>query len=198
MEGVSMDKKIMVVAAIAFWCIGCVAGTPQGDSDVRRAPFSTLAASGPDAAGTGDPVFDPGAIDETALPDLRDLPMPAALKKQPAARRYTGIIKNNTRYEVYVPSENSEASLAIPAHGWIEYTAWTQRFNVSVYREGKPFYCLKIMVQPQDYPFMCNKYDFMAEIVKPEPAPVEKPKPVKKKRRLKRTPKSEEGVEGLG
>ena len=40
--------------------------------------------------------------------------------------------------------------------------------NVTAYHDGKPFYCLKLWADPGEYPFMCEKYDFMAEIVKPE------------------------------
>jgi hypothetical protein len=109
---------------------------------------------------------------------------------------YTGVIKNKTGYEVSIPSENSNGTLLIPPQGWIEYTIWTHNAEVTAYHDGKPFYCLKLAAQPQAYPFMCKKYDFLAEIVKPEPTPRYK-KPVKKKR-LKRKPKSCEGVEGLG
>jgi len=111
---------------------------------------------------------------------------------------YTGIIKNKTAYEVSIPSENSDGTLVIPPRGWIEYTIWGHSAEVTAYHGGKPFYCLKLAAQPQAYPFMCKKYDFMAEIVKPEPAPIRKQKPVRKKRRIKRAPKSVEGVEGLG
>jgi hypothetical protein len=103
---------------------------------------------------------------------------------------YTGIIKNQTRYEVSIPSENSDVTLLIPPHGWIEYTIWTHNADVTAYHDGKPFYCLKLAAQPKQYPFMCNKYDFMAEIVKPEAAgqPAGKYKPMKKRKRLKREP----------
>ncbi len=39
---------------------------------------------------------------------------------------------------------------------------------MTAYHDGKPFYCLKLFADPSEYPFMCKKYDFMAEIVKPE------------------------------
>jgi len=94
---------------------------------------------------------------------------------------YTGIIKNKTGYEVSIPSENSDATLIIPAHSWIEYTIWTRRADVTAYRDGKPFYCLKLSAHPKEYPFMCSKYDFMAEIVKPEA--VGQYKPMKKRKR---------------
>jgi len=97
---------------------------------------------------------------------------------------YTGIIKNKTRYEVSIPSENSDATLTIPPNGWIEYTMWTHQADVTVYYEGKPFYCLKLAAHPKEYSFMCSKYDFMAEIVKPEAAG--KYKPMKKRKRVKK------------
>jgi hypothetical protein len=108
---------------------------------------------------------------------------------QAAPPPFTGIIKNKTRYAVSVPSMNSGATLVIPAYSWIEYTAWNQKFDVTVYRHGKPFYCLKISAHPKNYDFMCSKYDFMAEIVKPEPV---------RKRRIKKKRKCDEGVEALG
>ncbi len=43
---------------------------------------------------------------------------------------------------------------------------WTRRADVTAYYDGKPFYCLKLAAHPSEYPFMCKKYDFMAEIVK--------------------------------
>jgi hypothetical protein len=102
---------------------------------------------------------------------------------------YTGIIKNNTKYEVSIPSENSDGTLVIPPHGWIEYTIWTHQADVTAYFDGKPFYCLKLAAHPQEYPFMCKKYDFMAEIVKAEPgAGAGQYKPMKKRKRLKKQP----------
>ena len=84
---------------------------------------------------------------------------------------YVGVIKNQTRYEVSVPSRNSGATLIIPARGYIEYVTYEKDFDVTVYRDGKPFFCLKINAHPREYAFMCkNDYDFIAEIVKPEPA----------------------------
>ena len=101
---------------------------------------------------------------------------------------YTGIIKNKTRYEVSIPSDNSDATLVIPPYGWIEYTIWTHRYDVAAYHNGDPFYCLKLIANPQAYTFKCKKYDFMAEIVKAEPGgqPAGKYKPMKKRKRLKK------------
>jgi len=179
-----MKKTIIAVTAIAFWCFGCVGGTPQGAADYSRAPSPTGVTNAPNAVGASDLVFDPLRPDLSALPDRRDLPFPANLKQQETARRYTGIIKNKTRYEVSVPSENSDATLTIPPHSWIEYTMWTRRADVTAYYDGKPFYCLKLVADPHEYPFMCSKYDFMAEIVKAEPT--HKYKPMKKRKRIKK------------
>jgi hypothetical protein len=103
---------------------------------------------------------------------------------------YTGIIKNKTKYEVSIPSENSDATLVVPPHSWIEYTIWTHQADVTAYFDGKPFYCLKLSAHPQEYPFMCKKYDFMAEIVKAEPTGrAGKYKPMKRRKRIKKQPK---------
>jgi hypothetical protein len=106
-----------------------------------------------------------GAVDAPRAP--RPLGPPATLELLDGVA-YTGIIKNNTRYEVSIPSENSDGTLIIPPHGWTEYTIWTHAVDVTAYNDGKPFYCLKLAANPQAYPFMCKNYDFMAEIVKPE------------------------------
>ncbi len=99
---------------------------------------------------------------------------------------YTGIIKNKTRYEVSIPSENSDGTLIIPPNSWIEYTIWTRKADVTAFRNGKPFYCLNLAAHPREYPFMCKKYDFMAEIVKPEGVERGKYKPMKKRKRIKK------------
>lgn len=97
--------------------------------------------------------------------------------------QYTGIIKNETGHEVTVYSGNSDASLIIPANSWVEYTIWQRRYEVTAYCEGKPFYCLKINASPQCCPFMCKKYDFIAEIAQAGP----KQYPGKKLKRRIRT-----------
>lgn len=132
--------------------------------------------------------FNPTDV-ESMLPQLEDLPYPAPLKKERRSRKYTGIIKNKTKYDVSVPAGNSEGTLVIPAHGFIEYSAWARHFNLTAYRDGKPFYCMQINASPRAYPYMCKKYDFMIEIVKA--------RPIKKKYR-KRRKRRPGGVEALG
>ena len=126
------------------------------------------------------------AIDAPRVP--RPLGPPVTLELLDGVA-YTGIIKNNTRYEVSIPSENSDGTLVIPPHGWIEYTIWTHKVDVTAYYDGKPFYCLKLAANPQAYPFMCKNYDFMAEIVKSEGGG-KYYKPMKKRKyRVRKQPK---------
>jgi hypothetical protein len=179
-----MNKKIIALTALSFLCLGYVAAHAQGGAGLA------VSSNSPTAVGSSNLVFDPVAIDRSALPELRDLPYPDSCKKQESARKYTGIIKNKTGDEVSVPSENSDATLVIPPHSFIEYTMWTRRADVTAYRDGKPFYCLKLWADPNEFSFMCNKYDFMAEIVKPEPA-AGRYKPMKKR---KQRPKKQSQV----
>ena len=178
-----MNKKIIAMAALACLCLGYVAAHAQEAGDYNRTVDPAVSPDATQVGGTGALRFDPLTPDASALPGRGELPFPANLRDNERARRYTGIIKNKTRYEVSVPSENSDATLIIPPHSWIEYTIWTRRANVTAYNDGKPFYCLKLWADPNEYPFMCKKYDFMAEIVKPEPA-VRTYKPMKKRKRV--------------
>ena len=183
-----MDKKILAVTAIAFLCLGYVAGTAQAAGVYSQTPATAVSTGGSKVVGTTDLFFDPLTPDPSALPGGGVLPVPANLRDNERARRYTGIIKNKTRYEVSVPSESSDATLIIPAHSWIEYTIWTRRANVTAYHDGKPFYCLKLWADPSEFPFMCKNYDFVAEIVKPEPEAGQY-KPMKKRKyRVKKQP----------
>lgn len=190
---------ISVLAVLAMFMVGVGCATAPLDQRVQEIVYeqgkiqkftykdNTYGQKGDSAAFVGA-IDTLRQLDPLALPELEDLPMPGLPKKD--IRAYTGIIKNTTRYDLSVPSANSGATLAVPAKGFIEYTAWTRHFNLTVYRDGKPFYCLKINAHPGEYAYMCEKYDFIAEIVRPEP--VKKRKPTRK-RRYKR-----EGVEALG
>jgi hypothetical protein len=183
-----MDKKIIAVTALAFLCLASVPGNAQVVNDVVQTVAPMVSPDRSKAVGTSDLFFDPLTPDPSALPSRSDFPVPANLYDNQRARCYTGIIKNKTGYEVSLPSENSDATLIIPPHSFIEYTMWTWRTAVTAYHDGKPFYCLKLVADPRAYPFMCSQYDFMAEIVKPEPA-AGKYKPMKKRqRRVKKQP----------
>ena len=104
---------------------------------------------------------------------------------------YTGLIKNNTKYDLSIPSLNSGGTLIVPAKSTIEYTVWSPSFELDAYHNGTEIWCEKISVTPDKFQHMCKKYDFMAEIVKAEP----EHKPVHKKRHKR--PRGE-GVEALG
>jgi hypothetical protein len=159
-----MNLKIICLMAAAILFLGCATDGKQVTSQAVTDP--QLASE----AGTGGApglVFDPFAAEELGLPRMGDtLPVPQRILKTP--RLYTGIIKNRTAYDVNIPSKNSAGTLTIPARGWTEFIAWEKDFDLTVYHDGKPFYCLQVMAHPGEYPFMCKKYDFIAEIVKPE------------------------------
>jgi hypothetical protein len=82
---------------------------------------------------------------------------------------FTGIIKNNTKFDLSVPSENSLGTLILPAKGWIEFVVWDKTFDLTAYKDGKPFFAQKVGVTPKAFPYMTKNYDFMAEITAPEP-----------------------------
>jgi hypothetical protein len=186
-----MGKKIICLIILTGLVFGCGASVREGVPLASYGNYKNLQST---LGGDNALAFNPEEDVEAALPDMRDLPVPASLKKGKQVRLYTGIIKNTTKYEVEVPSSNSGATLVIPAKSWIEYTSWVRRFDLTAYHDGKPFYCMKIYANPKTYPFMCQKYDFMIEIVKAEPVPKAKKKAIKKR---KKAPKKE-GVEGLG
>ena len=183
-----MNKIIIALAALACLCLGSAAAHAQVAGEYGRMVDPAVSPYPTQELGAGDLRFDPLTPDVSALPGRSELPLPANLRENERARRYTGIIKNKTCYEVSVPSESSDATLVIPPNSWIEYTIWTRRANVTAYNDGKPFYCLKLWADPSEYQFMCKRYDFMAEIVKPEPV-AGKYKPMKKRqRRVKQQP----------
>jgi hypothetical protein len=99
---------------------------------------------------------------------------------------FTGIIKNNTNCDFSLMSQNSLATLIVPAKGWIEYVVWDPKFDVTPYYSGKPFGCQKVTVTPKGFPYMCKEYDFMVEINGPGPCPTEQPYYQKFKKRVRK------------
>jgi hypothetical protein len=113
---------------------------------------------------------------------------------------YVGLIRNCTDRPISVPSENSGATLIVPAHSFIAYTAWTKDFTLEGYLDVKKVFCKKIFASPKQFTYMCKQYDFMAEIgvspnylgviapssvCPPEPVCPPEEKSIKKKRRVK-------------
>jgi hypothetical protein len=84
---------------------------------------------------------------------------------------YIGIIKTNSTSDISVPSENSLATLIIPARSWIEFVVWDPKFDLIPYIAGKPFGCQKVTVTPKAFAYMCKNYDFLVEINPPAPEP---------------------------
>jgi hypothetical protein len=185
-----MGKKTFYLIILMLFAFGCGASVRQGVPLTDYANVKNLVTG---TEGNNGLAFNPEEDVEAALPAMDDLPIPASLKKGKNVRLYTGIIKNKTKYDVEVPSGNSGASLVIPARGWIEYSSWVPRFGLTAYHDGKPFYCMQIFAHRQGYPFMCQKYDFMVEIVKGEPIRKAKKKMKRAIKKIKKAP-----VEGLG
>ncbi|MGA8571303.1 MAG: hypothetical protein ACLP7A_03205 [Desulfobaccales bacterium] len=151
-----MDKKIIFLILAMFWL---VVGFPT--DHVQRAYAYPVGESADCNACMG---FEPVKGDSGALPNVQYPFTPEAAGQYERPREYTGIIKNKSNCDVSLYSRNSDATLIIPAHSWIEYSAWVRHFPVTAYCEGKPFYCLNICANPNSYPFMCKNYDFMVEI----------------------------------
>jgi hypothetical protein len=162
------------------------APTPQGPQPSATVPIDQTYPGGTKFTGgpSQGPQFAPFDLDILGVPDARDLPRPPAFTK--VAHQFVGVIKNKTSHDVSVPSANSGATIIIPARGFVEYTIWNKHADVTVYYDGKPYYCLKITAYPKNYEYMCKRYDFMAEIVREEPTP----KPSKMKKRIKKRAKS--------
>ena len=179
-----MNSKIICLLSALVVFAGCVQNFPSTvTTPYPPHTYNPLVTHIP-LGGNPNPTFDPLEVEKAAMPELKDLPSTPIVDRAGPARKYTGIIKNKTRYEVSVPSGNSGATLIIPARGWIEYTAYARHFDLTAYHDGKPFYCMNINASVGDYPYMCDRYDFMVEIVKPEPkstAPGKKMKRYKKK-----------------
>jgi hypothetical protein len=121
--------------------------------------------------------------DPTALKELDEVGI-GSTRSVTNKRAYTGIIRNMTKHEFAVPSQNSQGTLLIPPRGWIEYTVWDPHVKFSPYLDGKPYRCFSMMVKPKAYEFMCSKYDFMA-VIEPKEQP-EEYKKYKKRVRKKR------------
>jgi len=195
-----MNLKIICLASVAALCLGCGQNWfGQTFPSAHSTPYppytyNPLVTPIPLGGNPNPTTFDPFEIDKGALPALSDLPATPITNRAGPPRRYTGIIKNKTALEVSVPSGNSGSTLVIPARGWIEYISYARHFNLTAYHDGKPYYCMNINAEPRNYAFMCDRYDFVVEIVKPEP----QPKIAPKHKRYKKKPKDEGGVECLG
>lgn len=182
---------IYILAILLFICAGCTVQDVSHKEEIvyeqgKLQKFTYLDET-PRKAGQGAPgsaaFMDAIDIlkrsDGGALPELNDLPVPPRKKKP--VHQFTGLIQNYTNYDISIPSQNSDATLIIPAHGWMEYIIWTTRGNLFGYVDGKVIFHQKIIVDPQKYKYMGKAYDFLAEI-KPCPEELEKKKKLKKRK----------------
>ena len=130
-----MNSKIICLLSAMVVFAGCTQNFPSTVSTPYPPyTYNPLATNIP-LGGNPNPTFDPLEVEKGALPEVRDLPSTPIVDRAGPARKYTGIIKNKTAYEVSVPSSNSAATLIIPARGWIAYTAYARHFNLTAYQQ---------------------------------------------------------------
>ncbi len=131
---------------------------------------------------------------ESVLPKLEDLPVPnPELVKSKKTKAYTGVIRNFTNVDLTLPSDNSSATLVVPARGYLEYVSWSPSFQLTAYCQGQPYCRQTIRVAPKRYAFLSKSYDFLVDIKPDKPKAAPKQKKSLKKRRppceLKELPK---------
>lgn len=187
-----MRKNFLAVIVTLLWLSGCVSGPitrhveeilyDQGKLQ-KYSYYDESYGEKTDSSAFTEAIDIIKQADPTALPELDAIVGDS--KRQRSMRAYTGIIKNNTKYELSVPSQNSLGTLIIPPKGWIEYTVWEPRARFSPYLNGEPYRCFDIKPKPKAYDFMCKKYDFMAVI-----DAAEKPEYYKKYKKRVRKKKS--------
>jgi hypothetical protein len=113
---------------------------------------------------------------------------------------YVGLIRNFSDASISIPSQDSDATLILPARGQMEYTVWKPNFDIFGYMEGKQVYYKNIRIEPKKkFTFFGRTYDFLAEVCPdihtpmiipqqcppscpPEPEPKLKPDPGKTRR----------------
>ena len=117
---------------------------------------------------------------------------------------YKGLLRNFSSMDVSIPSQNSGATLILPAGGQMEYIVWKPNFDIFGYVERTQVYYKNITIGPSTkYNFFGKTYDFLAEVCPelpgpvimprqcppsqplclPEPEPAPKPKPKRRKAR---------------
>ncbi len=94
-------------------------------------------------------------------------------------RPYVGLLQNYSTMDISIPSQDSDATLILPARGTMEYTAWKPNFTLIGFVDGKEVFCQHVRVQPQRYTFFCKNYDFLAEIMAEAPLPGGRPAPTR-------------------
>lgn len=117
---------------------------------------------------------------------------------------YKGLLRNFSSMDVSIPSQDSGATLILPAGGQMDYTVWKPNFDIFGYVGGTQVYYKNITIGPSTkYNFFGKTYDFLAEVCPelpgpvimprqcpmppivclPEPEPAPKAKPKRKKRK---------------
>jgi hypothetical protein len=85
---------------------------------------------------------------------------------------YKGLLRNFSNVDISIPSQDSSATLILPAGGQMEYTVWKPNFDIRGYVERTQVYYKNITIGPKTkYTFFGNTYDFLAEVCPELPAP---------------------------
>lgn len=85
---------------------------------------------------------------------------------------YTGLLRNFSAGAISIPSQDSSATLILPAGGQMEYTVWKPKFDICGYVNGTQVYHKNITIGPgTKYTFLGRTYDFLAEVCPELPTP---------------------------
>src|SRR5512139_2002751 len=98
-----MNSKIICLLGAMVVCFGCMQTSRVSSTPYPPYTYNPLVTNIP-SGGNPNPTFNPLEVEKAALPDLKDLPSAPIVDRAGPARKYTGIIKNKTAYEVSVPS----------------------------------------------------------------------------------------------
>jgi hypothetical protein len=177
-----MSRNALLLVLVCLM-LGCATPVPPShtrqeilyeDGRLQKFAYSGYLYGAPDSAAASQaPIISALTLlqqcDPKALPRLEDLPtFPSQTPL--ITRRYLGLIQNLSKYDVSIPSANSDATLIVPAHGWLEYVAWEPEVRLAGFVEGKQVYFQRLRVRPRAYQYLGNSYDFVATI-QPVPPP---------------------------
>lgn len=80
-------------------------------------------------------------------------------------RPYVGLMRNFSARDISIPSQNSDATLILPAQGQLEYIVWKPNVDIFGYADGRQVYFQNIRINPRKkYTFFGKSYYFLAEV----------------------------------
>jgi hypothetical protein len=86
---------------------------------------------------------------------------------------YVGLIRNFSARSISIPSQDSAATLILPAQGQMDYTVWKPNSDIYGYVAGKQVFYKNVRIEPhKKFTFFGNTYDFLVEVCADLPSPV--------------------------